>query len=199
MGKGQVKVSKELCIRHVPVPAAHDSGITGDVVMKGGISEMMLVQNMQAREMGCRTCFRHYTLPLLPHCCHIFRRFCTVFSQMSSFWARASSCTMLPANSSSLLVMVPIGLLDNMRHWATYGKGLHRIIGSIPSSGSSTKRMSPMSPIAASWAPMLDGISAGTILAKRVGGWDMYWASHRKSRSVAWTGLIRRVQEEASH
>jgi hypothetical protein len=72
----------------------------------------------------------------------------------------ASSFAMLPTNSISLLVMVPVRLIDDMRNWTTScGEGLHHIIVSIPSMGSGTTRMPSILATEESWAPRLDGIS----------------------------------------
>jgi hypothetical protein len=114
---------------------------------------------------------------------------CTVFSRISKCCAKTSSCATPPANSSSLLVMVPAGLSDDTSRCAiSAGKGARQRIGSTVPSSNGTKWTPPMPAAAASWAPRVDGVSVGTNSANLVGRVAKSFAKSRKSARMACTG-----------
>lgn len=111
---------------------------------------------------------------------------------MTSWWA------MLPHNSSSLLLTVPLGLRkDTKSSWTCRGKAdLHRCGVVLSPVTSGTKKTPPMPVPAASQAPTTLG-SEGTSSAMRVGRLERSFASHRKSWRTPWTARVRRSRGRA--
>jgi hypothetical protein len=111
---------------------------------------------------------------------------------MTSWWA------MLPHNSSSLLLTVPLGLRkDTKSSWTCRGKAdLHRCGVVVSPVTSGTKKTPPVPVPAASQAPTTLG-AEGTSSAMRVGRLERSFASHRKSWRTPWTARVRRSRGRA--
>jgi hypothetical protein len=113
---------------------------------------------------------------------------------MMSCWA------MVPANSSSLLLITPVGLSKETREETTTGsKGERQRIGWVdPSEASGMKATPPMPGPAASQAPDMEGLP-GSSSAIRVGRVSKETASHRKSSRKSWILSVRRSRRPWSN